>query len=98
MPKTSSTEENVRLRRRVGAAIRRAREARGWSQLQLARAMRDAARQSGLPLAAAPHALRSMISQWETGRRLPSRLNLALLHAVLGQGWVGVSTDQNIRP
>lgn len=57
---------------RVGARIRRAREAKGWSQLDLANA---------LGALGGPR-YSSRISIWETGRSLPSEEHRQL-HAVV---------------
>jgi len=61
------------LAARVGPRIKRDREARGWSQLKLANAMRDAGG-SGYS---------SQISLWENSRSLPSEPNRLLLAKVL---------------
>lgn len=52
--------------RRVGQRIRRAREQRGWTQLQLANRMTG-------------EHYSSQVSAWETGRRMPSTANLLAL-------------------
>jgi transcriptional regulator with XRE-family HTH domain len=66
----SMVDDESRFVERVGARIRRARERRGWTQLQLANAM------------AGEH-YSSQVSAWETGRRMPSLRNLELLAAAL---------------
>jgi transcriptional regulator with XRE-family HTH domain len=54
---------------RIGARIRRAREAKGWSQLDLANAVAE----RGGPRYS------SRISIWETGRSLPSEEHRRIL-------------------
>lgn len=56
------------FRKRVGRRIRQAREAKGWSQHQLATAMGVADAQ---------------ISRWETGQTVPQPRNLERLGQVL---------------
>lgn len=60
--------ESSDFRRRVGARIRRAREAKGWTQTQLAQTMGVADAQ---------------VSRWETGRYLPVVPTLEQLAEVL---------------
>lgn len=62
------------LAQRVGRRIRHDREARGWTQLELADALSDA----GGPRYS------SRISIWESGRSLPSEDHRQLLARVLG--------------
>ena len=64
-------EAEVVLARTIGAEIARWREARGWSQIELAEMV-------GCD--------RSAVSRWEAGRRLPSLSHLVALGQALGCG------------
>jgi transcriptional regulator with XRE-family HTH domain len=63
------------LARRVGARIKRDRIAKGWTQLDLANALRD----RGGP------SYSSRVSLWETTKSLPSEDHRLLLADVLDQ-------------
>lgn len=63
-------EDESQFVERVGARIRRARKARGWTQLDLAHAMGG-------------HTHPSQISVWERGRSMPSLHNLEALAVAL---------------
>ncbi len=70
LPRAMGEAEEV-LARAIGTEVARRREARGWSQTELA---------------AAIGCNRSAVSRWEAGRRLPSLPHLAAVGRVLGCG------------
>lgn len=65
-----------------GQRLRRARQTRGWSQLQLAYVMcRKGSRcDAAVPQ---PRSLKIMISRWENGHQLPDARSRRLLHLAL---------------
>jgi transcriptional regulator with XRE-family HTH domain len=67
----------------VGAAIRRARRRRGWSQQRVIHEIQVVARAKSMPVATA-RSLKAMLSRWERDHRLPDRHNQILLCAALG--------------
>ncbi len=70
LPRTMDRDEAT-LARAIGAEVARRREEQGWSQTELAAAVRCD---------------RSAVSRWEEGRRLPSLPHLVTLGRVLGCG------------
>lgn len=66
------------------AHLRAARQARGWSQLQLMRELDRAAARGGVALMSA-NALRVALSRWENGHHAPDRVHARLLAQVLEQ-------------
>lgn len=70
LPRTMGEAEEV-LAQVIGTEVARRREARGWSQIELAVMV-------GCD--------RSAVSRWETGRRLPSLPHLVALGQALGCG------------
>lgn len=64
-------DDEVLFRKAVGKRIARAREAKGWSQTTLARAMGD------------PPVHDTVVSRWERGHALPSTRNLVRLARIL---------------
>jgi transcriptional regulator with XRE-family HTH domain len=61
----------------VGASIRRARLARGWSQDVLARRVAEARRAGGESID--PASVKTQLSRWENGRVVPDRLTRQIL-------------------
>ncbi len=70
LPRTMGEAEEV-LAQAIGTEVARRREARGWSQTELA---------------AVVGCDRSAVSRWESGRRLPSLPHLVALGRALGCG------------
>jgi transcriptional regulator with XRE-family HTH domain len=70
-------------RRAVGRILRRARIARGWSQPRLVREMQHVAHDLGLTVPTSG-SLRTSISRWEGGHRVPDEFNRRLLCVALG--------------
>jgi len=63
--------------------LRRARARLGWSQPRLAHAMRQEARRRNRRLPV-PESLKTMVSRWENGHRIPDPFNREILCAALG--------------
>jgi transcriptional regulator with XRE-family HTH domain len=69
-------DEDYRVR--LGRLIRQAREARGWSQHELALRMRDDRKLTG-----------TQVSRWERGQQMPSPDNFRAIERALGARLVG---------
>ena len=77
----------------VGPSLRAARDARGWSQTEAARALAELARTRNVPVAS-PASLKTQLSRWENGHATPEapyRALLAELYAAPGLN--SASTD-----
>jgi transcriptional regulator with XRE-family HTH domain len=76
-------DEDYRVR--LGRLIRQAREARGWSQHELALRMRDDRKLTG-----------TQVSRWERGQQMPSPDNFRAIERALGARLVGdvIVTDE----
>jgi transcriptional regulator with XRE-family HTH domain len=68
---TSRPANDKELDRRIGTALRELRRSQGWSQATLAKKL-DVSTQA--------------VSQWETGKTLPSTGRIAILTKILSQG------------
>lgn len=67
------------------SALRAARHAQGWSQIEAARALAELARTRGVPVAS-PASLKTQLSRWENGHATPEQPYRTLL-AELYPGW-----------
>ncbi len=70
-------------------ALRGARAARGWSQVDAARALAELARSRGVA-AATPASLKTQLSRWENGRATPEAPYRALLAELYGRTDLGL--------
>jgi transcriptional regulator with XRE-family HTH domain len=73
--------------------IKQRRQARGWSQVQLACRLQEAAAREGRVLPDVRQ-LKSTISRWENGRARPDWQNQALLERVLGVPALGSEANE----
>lgn len=72
-------QERLRL---AGEAIREAREAKGWTQPELAVALTEALR-GGWPAGRAQTVSQPAVSRWELGRNVPEQWKLPVIEEVL---------------
>ncbi len=74
-------------------ALRAARAARGWSQVDAARALAELARARGVA-AATPASLKTQLSRWENGRATPDAPYRALLAELYGRADLGLDPER----
>lgn len=81
----------------VGAALRRARKRRGWSQMRLIHEIELVSRATNMPVAS-KQSLKAMLSRWERDHQVPDGHNRILLCAALGvsPADVGLSEDPDL--